>query len=89
MVLYEYDGNAIMTERIKNNKAGELLRSFQVKEQTMSDRDLKPKIMTLYNEASKLLKEYLQDKTSTFTWSILIGIAAMQKNGQFVHSKII
>jgi hypothetical protein len=33
MVLYEYDGNAIMAEPIKNNKAEELLGSFQVMEQ--------------------------------------------------------
>jgi hypothetical protein len=33
MVLYEYDGNAIMAEPIENNKSGELLRSFQVVEQ--------------------------------------------------------
>jgi hypothetical protein len=32
MVLYEYDGNAIMAEPIKNNKAAELLRSIQVTE---------------------------------------------------------
>jgi hypothetical protein len=32
MVLYEYAGNAIMDEPIKNNKAAELLRSFQVME---------------------------------------------------------
>jgi hypothetical protein len=33
MVLYEYDRNAIMAEPIKNDKAAELLRSFQVMEQ--------------------------------------------------------
>jgi hypothetical protein len=43
MVLYEYDGNAIMAEPIKNNKAGELLRSFQFMEQKLTSRGLKPK----------------------------------------------
>jgi hypothetical protein len=33
MVLYEYDGNTTMAEPIKNNKAAELLGSFQVMEQ--------------------------------------------------------
>jgi hypothetical protein len=51
MVLYEYDGNAIMAEPIKSNKAGELLRSFQVMEQKLTSRGLKPKLMTLDNEA--------------------------------------
>jgi hypothetical protein len=30
MVLYEYDGNAILVEPIKNRTAAELLRDFQV-----------------------------------------------------------
>jgi hypothetical protein len=32
MLLYEYDGKAIMAEPIKNNKSAEILRSFQVME---------------------------------------------------------
>jgi hypothetical protein len=32
MVLYEYDGNAILAEPIKNRKSPELLRAFQVME---------------------------------------------------------
>jgi hypothetical protein len=32
MVLYEYDGNAILAEPIKNRTAPKLLRSFQVME---------------------------------------------------------
>jgi hypothetical protein len=66
MVLYEYDGNSIMAESIKNNKAGELLRSFQVMQQKLTARGRKPKLMTLDNEASKLLKNYLHDKNINF-----------------------
>jgi hypothetical protein len=66
MVLYEYDGNAIMTEPIRNDKAGESLRSFQVTEQKIIARGLKPKLMTLDNEASKLLKDYLSDQNISF-----------------------
>jgi hypothetical protein len=51
MVLYEYDVDVIMAEPIKNNKAGEILRSFQVMEQNLTSRGLKPKLMTLDNEA--------------------------------------
>jgi hypothetical protein len=58
MVLYEYDGNAIMAEPIQKNKAGELLRSFQVMEQKLTPRGLKPKRMTLDNEAIQVLKDY-------------------------------
>jgi hypothetical protein len=37
----------------------ELLRAFQVMEQELVARGLKPKLMKLDNEASKLLKTYL------------------------------
>jgi hypothetical protein len=66
MVLYEYDGNAIMAEPIKNIKASELLRSFQVMEQKLTSRGLKPKLMTLDKEASTLIKDYLHDQDMNF-----------------------
>jgi hypothetical protein len=66
MVLYEYDGNAIMAETIKNNKAAKRLRSFKVMEQKLTSKGLKPKIMTLDKEASKLLKDYLHDQDINF-----------------------
>ena len=56
-VLYEYDGNGILCEPIKNNKAGELLRTFKIMEQKLIARGLTPKLMTLDNEASKLFKD--------------------------------
>jgi hypothetical protein len=59
MVLNKYNGNEIMAEPIKNNKAAELLRSFQVMEIKLTSTGLKPKLMTLDNEASKLLRDYL------------------------------
>jgi hypothetical protein len=65
VVLYEYDGNAIMDEPIKNNKAGELLSSFQVMEQTLTSRGLKPKLMTLDNEASNYSRTMCMIKKST------------------------
>jgi hypothetical protein len=55
-----------MAEPIKNNKAAELLSSFQVMEQKLTSRGLKPKLMTLDNEASKLLEDYLHDQYITF-----------------------
>jgi hypothetical protein len=66
MVFCEYDCNAIMAEPIKNNKSAELLRSFQVMEHKLTSRGLKPKLMTLDNEASTLLKEYLHDQDINF-----------------------
>jgi hypothetical protein len=49
MVLYEYDRNAIMAEPIRDNKAAELLCSFQVMEQKPTSRGFKPNLMTLDN----------------------------------------
>jgi hypothetical protein len=51
MILYDYDSNAILAQPIKDRTAPELLRAFQVMEQELVARDLKPKLMKLDNEA--------------------------------------
>jgi hypothetical protein len=66
MVLYEYNGNAIMAEPIKNRMAVELLRAFKVKEQKLIARGLKPRLVRLDNEASQLTKDYLYEKNISF-----------------------
>jgi hypothetical protein len=66
MILYDYDSNAIMAQPIKDRTAPELLRAFQVMEQELVARCLKPKLMKLDNEASKLLKTYLHQQNITF-----------------------
>jgi hypothetical protein len=65
MVLFKYDGNAILAEPIKN-RTSELLRAFQVMETKLTARGLQPKLMRLDNEASQLLKSYLHNKNITF-----------------------
>jgi hypothetical protein len=66
MVLYEYDGNAIMAKPVKNRTAGELLGAFKVMEQRLIARGLKPRLMRLDNENSQVLKEYLYEKKISF-----------------------
>jgi hypothetical protein len=66
MVLYDYDSNAILAQPIKNRTAPELLKAFQFMEQELVARGLKPKLMKLDNEASKLLKDYLYQQDITF-----------------------
>jgi hypothetical protein len=56
MILYDYDSNAILAQPIKDRTAPELLKAFHVMEQELVARGLKPKLMKLDNEASKLLK---------------------------------
>jgi hypothetical protein len=66
MILYDYDRNAILVQPIKDRTAPELLRAFQVMKQELVTRGLKPKLMKLDNEASKLLKTYLHQQNITF-----------------------
>jgi hypothetical protein len=66
MILYDYDSNVIMAQPIKDRTAPELLRAFQVMEQKLVARGLKPKLMKLDNGASKLLKMYLHQQEITF-----------------------
>jgi hypothetical protein len=66
MILYDYESNAILAQPIKDRTAPELLRDFQVMEQELVARGLKPKLMKLDNEASKLLKVYLHQQNITF-----------------------
>jgi hypothetical protein len=66
MILYDYDSNAILAQPIKERTAPELLRAFQVMEQELVARGIKPKLMKLDNEASKLLKTYLHHHNITF-----------------------
>jgi hypothetical protein len=66
MILYDYESNAILAQPIKDRTDSELLKSFQFMEQELVARGLKPKLMKLYNEASKLLKAYLHQQDITF-----------------------
>jgi hypothetical protein len=52
MILYDYDSNAILAQPIKDRTAPELLKAFQIMEQELVARGLKPKRMKLDNEAS-------------------------------------
>jgi hypothetical protein len=50
----------------KNRTVPELLKAFQSMEQELVARGLKPKLMKIDNEASKLLKAYLHQQDITF-----------------------
>jgi hypothetical protein len=66
MILYDYDSNAILAQPIKDRTAPELLKVFQVMEQEVVVRGLKPKLMKLDNDASTFLKTYLHQQNITF-----------------------
>jgi hypothetical protein len=65
-ILYDYDSNDILAQPIKDRTAPELLKAFQIMEQEIVARGLKPKLMKLDNEASKILKAYLHQQDITF-----------------------
>jgi hypothetical protein len=65
MVLCDYEIHAILEQPIKDRTAPELLKALQVMEQELVARGLKPKLMKLDNEASKLLKTYLHQQDIT------------------------
>jgi hypothetical protein len=66
MILYDYDSNDILAQPIKDRTAPELLKAFQLMEQELVARGLKPRLMKLDNEASKLLKTYFHQQNNTF-----------------------
>jgi hypothetical protein len=66
VILYDYDSDAILAQPIKDRTAPELLKAFQLMEQELVARGLKPKLMKLDNEASKRLKDYLYQQYITF-----------------------
>jgi hypothetical protein len=66
MVVYEYDGNTILVEPMKNRASAELFRDFQVMEKKLTARGLQPKLMRLDNEASQLIKIYLHEHSINF-----------------------
>jgi hypothetical protein len=80
MVLYDYDSNAILAKPIKDRTEPELLKAFQFMEQELVAKGLKPKLVKLDNEASKLLKYYLYQQE--------IVIDAIQLEGQSGRSRI-
>jgi hypothetical protein len=66
MVIYDYDSNAILAKPIKDRTSPELLKAFQFMEQELVAKGLKPKLMKLDNEASKLLRDYIYQQERAF-----------------------
>jgi hypothetical protein len=89
MILYDYDRNTILAQPIKDRTAPELLKAFQVMEQALVARGLKPKLMKLDNEASKLLKRTFINRISHSNWFRHIAIDEIRLKEQYDHSKII
>jgi hypothetical protein len=62
LILYEYDGNSVHAEPIKNRTAAEIKRAYTRILELLKSRGLHPKLQILDNEASKLLIDYLNEE---------------------------
>jgi hypothetical protein len=62
LVLYEYDGNSVHAEPIKNRTAAEIKRAYALILELLKSRGLQPKLQILDNEASKLLIDYINEE---------------------------
>ena len=58
-VLYDYDSNAILVRPLRNRSAHEIHRVFTSVHTYLVTRGLRPRLHTLDNEASTILKEFL------------------------------
>jgi hypothetical protein len=59
LVLYEFDGNSIHAEPIKNRTAGEIKRAYALIVKLLQSRGLHPKLQFLDNEASEILIDFI------------------------------
>ena len=62
LVVYEYDSNAIIVCPLRNQTASEITRVFQSVIQYLQARGLRPRLHTLDNEASTILRDYLRSE---------------------------
>ena len=62
LVVYEYDSNAIIVRPLRNRTASEITRVFQSVIHYLQARGLRPRLHTLDNEASTILRDYLRSE---------------------------
>jgi hypothetical protein len=66
LVLYDYDGNSIQAEPMKNRSDAEAIRAYSRIYDELTAKGLKPKFQTMDNEASTALKHFLHSKDIRF-----------------------
>ena len=62
LVRYKYNSNAIIVRPLHNRTASEITRVFQSVIQYLHARGLRPRLHTLDNEASNILRDYLRSE---------------------------
>jgi hypothetical protein len=66
LVLYDYDGNSIQAEPMKNKSDAEAIGAYSRIYDELTSKGLKPKFQTMDNEASAALKQFLHSKDIQF-----------------------
>jgi hypothetical protein len=66
MVVYDYDSNAIIAEPIINRTANELLQTYKSIHTLLVKCGLCPQLQRLDNEASKVLKDFMEEQEVDF-----------------------
>jgi hypothetical protein len=66
LVLYDYNGNIIQAEPMKNRSDAEAIRAYQKIYDELTSKGLKPKFQTMDNDASTALKHFLHSKDIHF-----------------------
>jgi hypothetical protein len=66
LVLYDYDGNIIQSEPMKNRSDAEVIRAYSRIYDELASKGLKPKFQAMDNEASTALKRFLHSKDIQF-----------------------
>jgi hypothetical protein len=66
LVLFDYDGNSIQAEPMKNRSDAEANRAYSRIYDELTAKGLKPKFQTMDNEASTALKHFLHSKDIKF-----------------------
>ena len=62
LLVYEYDSNAIIVRPLHNRTASEITRVFQSVIHYLHARGLRPRLHTLDNEVSSILRDYLRSE---------------------------
>jgi hypothetical protein len=66
LVLYDYDGNIIQEEPMKNRSDAEAIRAYSKIYDGLTSKGLKQKFQTMDNEASTALNQFLHSKDIQF-----------------------
>jgi hypothetical protein len=66
LLLYEYDGNAILAEPMKTKEDAEAVRAYTVLYRQLTDAGLKPNFQIMDNEASAAVKSFLKQNNIAY-----------------------